>query len=429
VSADGTPGLALCVATNDEDTYTGTQTDEQSMVYLPVEGYHNFAWLDKTGYDRVIQPNGSSFRAIWEALRHPFQPYGCRDAGAQKKRLLRDPQDDAPPPPGGTTRRDKLPKVYAVDSDDESVEYRADLPAHLVGVRMARKRPLQTKGLDGYTTTRKYMYIVPPGMLRAPPNAASAQMDITQGKANASGSKTILQKLATGNLPVLLRILSAGETRDVLSEDISDATTRVIKQKAVPVDPYTIQQLLKSWLIPDGYNGLERFVSLLTVLGPAPCKVRVQRYRQWVGGYNGEAVGKHSPEYLAYFAEGLESSYLNGEIVRVGDALMNLISAITVLFSMRFCYQHVMFQSVLTLIEYFKIRDFGQQSEVMLPFMRACVASMMTAWDELRSDVCNYRHADDKETKAALLARGRAIPNLEKHGLIEKLYEHFLPGE
>jgi hypothetical protein len=137
-------------------------------------------------------------------------------------------------------------------------------------------------------------------------------------------------------------------------------------------------------------------------------------------------VGKHSPEFLAIFTskESREVGFLNGDIKRFQDALLNLMTAITVLFSMKFCYQDVLFRSVISLVKYLKWRDFGQHSEVMLPFMQACAASMMTEWDEFREEINTFRRADPKITKATLLARGLDIPDLSRNGNIDKMY-HF----
>ena len=424
VALDGTPGLAFCIATNDEDTYTGTATDEHLVITLPLESHHRFAWLAKVGFDRVLQ-HGTGFRAIWEAMRRPYQPYGRRDARALKplKRLLTDPLDDGEEfNLGGASYAPRRTVVTCLD--DEEQEY-PDLPAHLTDAAPARKRPLQCKGKSGYGEAKEHMYTVPDGLLRAPISSATAGMDAAQGKRNATASKTIIQKLGSGNLPDQLQIISAGETRDILSEDIAEATIRMLKWKAVPIDPFIMEQLLKSWHVPDGSEGLKWFVSLNTVLGTMECGALVERYRHLTKGYTGEAVGRHSAEFLAQFAKGAEATYLDGHISRVGEAMIKMVAAITVLFSMKYCYQHVMFRSVATLVQYFRVRNFGQQSEVMLPFMKACVAAMFTEWEDFRQEICDQRRTDPQLAKARLLARGRAIPFLGKNGSIETLYNHF----
>jgi hypothetical protein len=428
VALDGAPGVAVCIATNDEDTYTGSATDEHIVIKLPIESHHRFAWLDKQGFDRVLQP-GAGFRAIWEALRRPYQPFGRRAAGApkppQKRRLLSDPLDDgveSNDEPERSTFYTK--KSFSYRDDGESDDY-PELPDHLVDTRPALKKPLQCKGKSGYGDTKTHMYTVPDGLLRAPVSSTSASLDAAQGKRNATASKTIVQKIGSGNLPDLLLIISAGETRDILSEDIAEVTVRMLKWRAVPISPYTMEQLLKSWQIPDGSDGLKWFVSLTTAHGTAECGALVERYRYLTKGYVGDAIGHHSPAFLSQFSQGTEANYLDGHISRMADALNNLIAAITVLYSMRYCYQFIMFRSVSTLVAYFRVRNFGQQSEVMLPFMRGCAAAMMIEWEDFRQEICNYRRTDAKVTKAALLARGRAIPDLGKHGSIETLYNHF----
>jgi hypothetical protein len=44
---------------------------------------------------------------------------------------------------------------------------------------------------------------------------------------------------------------------DILSEDIDEAIVWTLKWRAVPIDPFIMEQLLKkSWQIPDGSLGL-----------------------------------------------------------------------------------------------------------------------------------------------------------------------------
>jgi hypothetical protein len=99
-----------------------------------------------------------------------------------------------------------------------------------------------------------------------------------------------------------------------------------------------MQQLLKSWLIPDGYDGLKWFVNLTEARGPKAAEAVAARYRASTNSYAGELVKKYSPEFMAMYAakESREAGFLNGDIKRFQDALMNLLSAITVLFSMQF---------------------------------------------------------------------------------------------
>jgi hypothetical protein len=153
--------------------------------------------------------------------------------------------------------------------------------------------------------------------------------------------------------------------------------------------------------------------------GRIECDVKMMEYRNKTSYVD----HVHSAAFIALFSDvkGVEKDYLDGQWSRVQDALLNLMATITVLTNMRYCFQDVLFLSALSLMRYVRARDFGQRSEFMLPFMKACVAELMTQWENARTVISDYTREDTDE----LLANCRMIPDLSDGGKIDVLYRHY----
>jgi hypothetical protein len=99
------------------------------------------------------------------------------------------------------------------------------------------------------------------------------------------------------------------------------------------VDTYCLAQLCKSWLVPDGSDGIRFFTALSSVYGRFDCDNKRRLYRAMTNFKDAE----HHEDFKNLFndAQSKEKAFLDGQIPRMRGALFNLLSMITVTSSMR----------------------------------------------------------------------------------------------
>ena len=289
-----------------------------------------------------------------------------------------------------------------------------------------------------YSETGKFMYHVPRprgqtdgllggnnersdnGPTAALTAALKANTDIAakRDEHKLTGQKTSL--FAIGMKTSLLNVISAAEPSVVLAGNIAELLSTTLTHRSIPVDTYCLAQLCKSWAVPDGMDGIKFFIDLKSAYGRFDCESKLRSYR----ALENYTDASHTAEFKDLFnmKSNVEHDFLNGQIPRMQDALFNFLSAITVVTSMRYCFQDVLFKSGIALMNYITERDLGQQSAYQLPFMTTCIAEMMHQWNEARKTIISQCRREDT---VEILALCKGIPDLSRDGAIDRLYSHY----
>lgn len=395
-------GSAICIAANHRDYFSGTPSDEKvSLVTMAIKPEYVFGWLDKVGCTLILEK--PSYCSIWEGMRAPFVTYGSARKNSASPASIHSEKGNH-----GTITR----KLLLSEEDGDKKSAMTNKISFLTTVNTAPSAK--------YARTSRFMFTVPQARLLAVKSAGKSSDDSVGRMADAlysaGGSKTAIRKVGTISEP-FLNVISAADPKEVLTGNLADMLIRVLDHRAIPCDTYTLSQLLSRWNTPDGSDGMNFFCNMVAIYGQLECNTRMMKYR----ALSSFTEGAHSKEFEKLYIGSEESKFLDGQVSRMEDALMNILSVITVSTSMRFCFQDVLFQSGLALVEYFNSKDFGQKSPLMLPFMKACIAEMMSQWQRARTVMHDCKRADTEQ----LLILSRNIPDLAPGGKIDAIFQYF----
>jgi hypothetical protein len=393
------------VASNIVDFFSGTPSDETLEPKIhPVEPGFVYSWLDKAGYELVFN-NDDYCTSIWEGMRMPFVAY--RAAKAPAFPASSSNKVEAPPP--------KKAKVM-LKTDPWMIEAQS----RLVALPTSFTSPVNSAP-SKYVNTRKFMYSVPTGRLPFVTRARDALVAAAVKSGGDQDDRRFREPLLPESLrkqgmsvPVL-SLISVCDPGEVLAGTVSDLMLRIMSLRPIPISTYTVSQLMARWTVPDGFDGLDMFNDLVPIYGHEGSKTRLREYRKLFSF----TPQHHSESYEILFKGSPESSYLDGQIDLVQRALFNLLTAIAVSTCMSFAFQDALFSSGLRLIEYFHRCDFGQRNPLMLPFMKVCVAEMMTQWEGARQFMGQWTD------KAHILSMCIQIPNLNPREEIDGLYQYY----
>jgi hypothetical protein len=258
---------------------------EPNPFHLPIETGHLYSWLDRAGFDLIMSPPADEepcFSTIWDGMVLDFVEYpvlkkprpksGELEQGAQpeatKQRRLVDPRD---------VQQHKQPPGSRQGAGTNATTKKA---AILFTEKVACGFPA-----GKYPDTGEFMFHVPVRNLRG--NVTASKMaqsgdasydELTEAlKTNTdtvnkkeeyrhTGQKTSLY--AIGMRASLLDVISAADPNIVLAGTIAELLTTAIDHTAIPVDTYLLAQLCRSWIVPDGCDGIRFLHGALLCIWP-----------------------------------------------------------------------------------------------------------------------------------------------------------------
>ena len=257
---------------------------------------------------------------------------------------------------------------------------------------------------------REFMYSVPPAVVAASlarekkeageKGASSVLSELIKVHDGTAAAPHTLKKL--GMSKYILQVLSVAKS-EALQATLSVVGRRFQARVYCPVDLVSLRSFVGSWMIPDDGRDVKFFMNLMDFYGSTLHTLHARPFECL------EEVEEHSQVYLRLVAR-IDFAKFNTNLRVLHDACRNVLTAIFMLYNMRFCFQEAMLAAVSRLFEYLRLHDFGPASEYSSRFITICIRELFRSFESVRAAMMDSRGVGDEA--AEFLEELSGLPDL-----------------